>query len=73
MKDAGQVWQKSNGIAFLCFERLCTKCIRRECDGEGTSGSDTVVEVGAVDGKFIVVRYCGSEELKCASWVRQSY
>lgn len=34
MKDEGQEWHMSNGIALGCFDRLCTKCIRRECDAE---------------------------------------
>jgi len=48
MNDDGHVWQRSNGMALGCLDRLCTKCMRSDCVES--------VEV-TVEGMVMVVRY----------------
>jgi hypothetical protein len=62
--DAGHAWQNKSGIAFLCFDRLWTKCMRSVCDASFVSVDE--FRIGTV------VRNCGREELKWASCVLQS-
>lgn len=45
MKDDGHEWQMSSGIALSCFERLCTKCMRKECVAESSVTEGTVMFV----------------------------
>jgi hypothetical protein len=62
MKDDGHEWHTSSGMAFVCFERLWTKCMRSAC----------AVELSVADSMVILVRNCGSEVLNCVSAARQS-
>jgi hypothetical protein len=41
MNEAGQLWTKSKGIAFLCFEGLWTKWMRI-CCGCSSGGAEMV-------------------------------
>jgi hypothetical protein len=49
-------------MAFGCFERLCTKCMRSEWDAESS----------VTEGMVMLVRNWGSVELNCVSAARQS-
>ena len=71
MNEEGQLWQKSNGMAFLCLERLCTKCMRRDCVGAVDDVEGRGSEEDSGTGTWIAVRNCGSDVLKCDSCVLQ--
>lgn len=62
MNDEGHEWQISSGMALGCFDRLCTKCMRSECDAESS----------VTDGTVMLVRNWGREVLNCVSAARQS-
>jgi hypothetical protein len=57
MKELGHEWMMSRGMAEGCGERLWTKWMRRFWDGD--------------EGMEIVVRNCGSVELRADSAWRQ--
>jgi hypothetical protein len=62
MNDDGHVWQRSKGMALECFDRLWTKCMRKDC----------VVPGEVSEGMMMLVRYWGRVELKRDSAARQS-